>query len=64
MYAVSEVNLTLWRSAEDMANDQKSFMDDGEWELMSVPSHYWQLRLDGRDYAHIQFNVCAYCYQI
>ena len=64
MYAVSEENLTLWRSAEDIANDQKSFMDDGEWELMSVPSHYWQLRLDGRDYAHIQFNVCAYCYQI
>lgn len=64
MYAVSEVNLTLWRSAEDMDDDQKSFMDDGEWELMSVPSCYWQLRLDGRDYAHIQFNVCAYCYQI
>uniref|UniRef100_A0AAZ3SDT1 5-hydroxytryptamine (serotonin) receptor 3B n=1 Tax=Oncorhynchus tshawytscha TaxID=74940 RepID=A0AAZ3SDT1_ONCTS len=52
-----EVNLTLWRSAEDITNDQKSFMDDGEWELMSVPSHYWQLRLDGRDYAHIQFYV-------
>uniref|UniRef100_A0A8C7ITW6 5-hydroxytryptamine receptor 3B n=1 Tax=Oncorhynchus kisutch TaxID=8019 RepID=A0A8C7ITW6_ONCKI len=52
-----EVNLTLWRSAEDIANDQKSFMDDGEWELMSVLSHYWQLRLDGRDYAHNQFYV-------
>ncbi|XP_029557728.1 5-hydroxytryptamine receptor 3B-like [Salmo trutta] len=57
LHSVSEVNLTLWRSAEDIANDQKSFMDDGEWELMSVPSCYWQLRLDGRDYAHIQFNV-------
>uniref|UniRef100_A0A8K9X022 5-hydroxytryptamine receptor 3B n=1 Tax=Oncorhynchus mykiss TaxID=8022 RepID=A0A8K9X022_ONCMY len=57
LHSVSEENLTLWRSAEDIANDQKSFMDDGEWELMSVPSHYWQLRLDGRDYAHIQFNV-------
>ncbi|KAM9499618.1 LOW QUALITY PROTEIN: 5-hydroxytryptamine receptor 3B-like [Salvelinus alpinus] len=57
LHSVSEVNLTLWRSAEDIANDQKSFMDDGEWELMSVPSRYWQLRLDGIDYAHIQFNV-------
>lgn len=60
MYAVNEVNLTLWRSAEEIANDQKSFMDDGEWELLSVPSRYWHLRLDDRDYAHIQFNVCAY----
>ncbi|XP_041751192.2 5-hydroxytryptamine receptor 3A-like [Coregonus clupeaformis] len=57
LHSVSEVNLTLWRSAEEIANDQKSFMDDGEWELMSVPSRYWQLRLDDRDYAHIQFNV-------
>ncbi|CAB1352379.1 unnamed protein product [Coregonus sp. 'balchen'] len=57
LHSVSEVNLTLWRSAEEIANDQKSFMDDGEWELLSVPSRYWQLRLDNRDYAHIQFNV-------
>ncbi|XP_070305831.1 5-hydroxytryptamine receptor 3B-like [Salvelinus sp. IW2-2015] len=57
LHSVNEVNLTLWRSAEEIANDQKSFMDDGEWELLSVPSRYWHLRLDDRDYAHIQFNV-------
>ncbi|CDQ92168.1 unnamed protein product, partial [Oncorhynchus mykiss] len=56
LHSVTEVNLTLWRSAEEIANDQKSFMDDGEWELLSVPSRYWHLRLDDRDYAHIQFN--------
>uniref|UniRef100_A0A673JXA1 5-hydroxytryptamine receptor 3B-like n=1 Tax=Sinocyclocheilus rhinocerous TaxID=307959 RepID=A0A673JXA1_9TELE len=33
------------------------FMNDGEWELLSVPSHYWTLNLEDRDYAQIQFNV-------
>uniref|UniRef100_A0AAY5KLV4 5-hydroxytryptamine (serotonin) receptor 3B n=1 Tax=Esox lucius TaxID=8010 RepID=A0AAY5KLV4_ESOLU len=57
LHSVTEVNLTLWRSADEIANNQKSFMDDGEWELLSVPSRYWQVHQDEKDYAHIQFNV-------
>uniref|UniRef100_A0AAZ3PVH3 5-hydroxytryptamine receptor 3B n=1 Tax=Oncorhynchus tshawytscha TaxID=74940 RepID=A0AAZ3PVH3_ONCTS len=47
LHSVNEVNLTLWRSAEEIANDQKSFMDDGEWELLSVllRSHSFPLSL-------------------
>lgn len=56
--AVKEVDLALWRSAEAIANDKRQFMNDGEWELLSIPSHYWQIQQDDTDYAHIQFNVC------
>ncbi|KAG9265630.1 5-hydroxytryptamine receptor 3B [Astyanax mexicanus] len=57
LHSVSEVDLALWRSAEEIATDTREFMNDGEWELLSVPSHYWKMHLGDRDYAHIQFNV-------
>ncbi|KAG9351498.1 hypothetical protein JZ751_022748, partial [Albula glossodonta] len=55
--ALNEVDLALWRSAEEIANDKREFMNDGEWELLSIPSQYEQLHLGNRDYAQIQFNV-------
>uniref|UniRef100_A0A8C1JSG2 5-hydroxytryptamine (serotonin) receptor 3B n=1 Tax=Cyprinus carpio TaxID=7962 RepID=A0A8C1JSG2_CYPCA len=57
LHSVNEVDLALWRPAEEIANDTREFMNDGEWELLSVPSHYWILNLEDRDYAQIQFNV-------
>lgn len=56
---MKEIDLALWRSAEAIANDKREFMNDGEWELLSIPSRYWQIHQDNTDYAHIQFNVCA-----
>ncbi|XP_073791440.1 5-hydroxytryptamine receptor 3B isoform X2 [Danio rerio] len=57
LHSVSEVDLALWRPAEEIANDTREFMNDGEWELLGVPSRYWTLNLEDRDYAQIQFNV-------
>uniref|UniRef100_A0A8C2J037 5-hydroxytryptamine (serotonin) receptor 3B n=1 Tax=Cyprinus carpio TaxID=7962 RepID=A0A8C2J037_CYPCA len=57
LHSVNEVDLALWRPAEEIANDTKDFMNDGEWELLSVPSHYCTLEQEDRDYAQIQFNV-------
>ncbi|CAL8364575.1 unnamed protein product [Lota lota] len=57
LHSVQELDLALWRSAEAIASEQREFMNDGEWELLSIPSHYWQLQQAGEDYAHIQFNV-------
>ncbi|XP_076836246.1 5-hydroxytryptamine receptor 3B [Brachyhypopomus gauderio] len=57
LHSVNEVDLALWRSPAEIANDTGEFMNDGEWELLEVPSHYWKLNLADRDYAHIQFNV-------
>ncbi|XP_062288501.1 5-hydroxytryptamine receptor 3B [Scomber scombrus] len=57
LHSVKEIDLALWRSAEAIANDKRQFMNDGEWELLSIPSHYWHMHQDDTGYAHIQFNV-------
>ncbi|XP_066564570.1 5-hydroxytryptamine receptor 3B [Amia ocellicauda] len=57
LHTVNEVDMALWRSAEERENDIKAYMNDGEWELISVPSSYKQLHMESRDYAQIQFNV-------
>lgn len=57
MFTVGEVDLALLRNPEEIATDTQEFMNNGEWELLSVPSHYWKLNLANKDYAHIQFNV-------
>ncbi|XP_068187751.1 5-hydroxytryptamine receptor 3B-like [Antennarius striatus] len=57
LHSVKEIDLALWRSADAIANDTKEFMNDGEWELLSIPSRYALTHQDGTDYAHIQFNV-------
>ncbi|XP_026989972.2 5-hydroxytryptamine receptor 3B [Tachysurus fulvidraco] len=57
LHSVGEVDLALLRNPEEIATDTGEFMNNGEWELLSVPSHYWKLNLANKDYAHIQFNV-------
>ena len=57
---MKEIDLALWRSAEAIANDKREFMNDGEWELLSIPSHHWHMHQDDTNYAHIQFNVCDF----
>ncbi|XP_037543196.1 5-hydroxytryptamine receptor 3B [Nematolebias whitei] len=57
LHSVKEIDLALWRSAEAIAIDKREFMNDGEWELLSIPSQYWQIHQDGADYAQIQFNL-------
>ncbi|XP_075403938.1 5-hydroxytryptamine receptor 3B [Tenrec ecaudatus] len=57
LHTVEDVNLAFLRSSEDMKHDKKAFLDDGEWELRSVPSEYHVLRSSSGDFAQIQFNV-------
>ncbi|KAM9788458.1 5-hydroxytryptamine receptor 3B, partial [Neosynchiropus ocellatus] len=57
LHSVKEIDLGLWRSAEAITNDKKEFMNDGEWELLAIPSSYWHVHQDDMGYAHIQFNV-------
>ncbi|KAF7645985.1 hypothetical protein LDENG_00195390 [Lucifuga dentata] len=57
LHSVQEIDLALWRSADSISNDKREFMNDGEWELLSIPSRYWQIRQGDTEYAHIQFNV-------
>uniref|UniRef100_A0A8C6UHJ1 5-hydroxytryptamine (serotonin) receptor 3B n=1 Tax=Neogobius melanostomus TaxID=47308 RepID=A0A8C6UHJ1_9GOBI len=53
----AEIDLALMRDAEAIAQDKRQFMNDGEWELLSIPSHYWKIHYGDKEYAHIQFHV-------
>ncbi|XP_076017302.1 uncharacterized protein LOC143009173 [Genypterus blacodes] len=57
LHSVKEIDLALWRNAEAISNDKREFINDGEWELLSIPSHYWQIRQGDTDYAQVQFHV-------
>uniref|UniRef100_A0A8C4T0N6 5-hydroxytryptamine receptor 3A n=1 Tax=Erpetoichthys calabaricus TaxID=27687 RepID=A0A8C4T0N6_ERPCA len=57
LHTVNEVDLAMWRSFEEVKNDKRAFMNDGEWELVAIPARYEQLHMETTDYAQIQFNV-------
>ncbi|XP_067423040.1 5-hydroxytryptamine receptor 3B [Emydura macquarii macquarii] len=57
LHTVEDVDLAFWRSREDIQNDKTMFPDDGEWELLSVPSHHRVVHVESGRFAQIQFNV-------
>ncbi|KAM9114034.1 5-hydroxytryptamine receptor 3B [Pangshura tecta] len=57
LHTVEDVDLTFWRSREDIKNNKMLFLDDGEWELLSVSSHPRVLHMETGRFAQIQFNV-------
>uniref|UniRef100_H0WPM6 5-hydroxytryptamine receptor 3B n=1 Tax=Otolemur garnettii TaxID=30611 RepID=H0WPM6_OTOGA len=57
MHTVEDVNLAFLRSREDIQHDKKVFLNDSEWELLSVSSTYSVLHSSAGDFAQIQFNV-------
>lgn len=54
---VQDVNLTFWRSYEGIKNDQPLFLNNGEWELVSVLSERNILETQMGGYAQIKFHV-------
>ena len=57
LFSVEDVNLAFLRSREDIKQDKKEFLNDSEWELLSVSSTYNILQSSAGDFAQIQFNV-------
>ncbi|XP_051895675.1 5-hydroxytryptamine receptor 3B [Pristis pectinata] len=57
LHTVNDINLKFWRSFDEIENDTRAFLGDGEWELLSVPSKYERIHDKGKDYAQIKFNV-------
>uniref|UniRef100_A0A8C0JQS9 5-hydroxytryptamine receptor 3B n=1 Tax=Canis lupus dingo TaxID=286419 RepID=A0A8C0JQS9_CANLU len=57
LHTVEDVNLAFLRSREDIKQDKKEFLNDSEWELLSVSSTYNILQSSAGDFAQIQFNV-------
>ncbi|XP_004416438.1 PREDICTED: 5-hydroxytryptamine receptor 3B [Odobenus rosmarus divergens] len=57
LHTVQDVDLAFLRSREDIKHDKKEFLNDSEWELLSVSSTYSILQSSAGDFAQIQFNV-------
>lgn len=57
LFSVEDVDLAFLRSREDIMHNQKAFLNDSEWELLSVSSTYNILQSSAGDFAQIQFNV-------
>ncbi|CAN2388269.1 serotonin-gated cation-selective channel activity [Pristimantis euphronides] len=57
LHTVNDLNLSIWRSYEEISNDKSIFINDGEWELLSVPSSYEILHTHGGSFAQVQFNL-------
>ncbi|XP_074070482.1 5-hydroxytryptamine receptor 3B-like [Macrotis lagotis] len=57
LHTVADLDLAFLRSTEDIKKDKKMFVNDGEWELLSVPSTYHVMHSEAGDFAQIQFHV-------
>lgn len=57
LFLVEDVDLAFLRSREDIKHDKKAFLNDSEWELLSVSSTYSILQSSAGDFAQIQFHV-------
>ncbi|XP_066465449.1 5-hydroxytryptamine receptor 3B [Eleutherodactylus coqui] len=57
LHTVNDLNLSIWRSYEEISNDKSIFLNDSEWELLSVPSSYEILHTHGGNFAQVQFNL-------
>ncbi|XP_066495268.1 5-hydroxytryptamine receptor 3B [Tiliqua scincoides] len=57
LHPVQDVDLALWRSYEEINNDRQLFLDDGEWELVSVLSERSILQTQTGSFAQVQFNI-------
>uniref|UniRef100_A0A8C7ARX0 5-hydroxytryptamine receptor 3B n=2 Tax=Neovison vison TaxID=452646 RepID=A0A8C7ARX0_NEOVI len=57
LHTVHDVNLAFLRSRGDMKHDKKEFLNDSEWELLSVSSSHNILQSCAGESAQIQFHV-------
>uniref|UniRef100_A0A5F9CJG3 5-hydroxytryptamine receptor 3B n=1 Tax=Oryctolagus cuniculus TaxID=9986 RepID=A0A5F9CJG3_RABIT len=57
LHTVQDVDLAFLRSREDIKHNKNAFLNDSEWELLSVSSMYGILQSGTGDFAQIQFNV-------
>ncbi|XP_068935902.1 5-hydroxytryptamine receptor 3B [Petaurus breviceps papuanus] len=57
LHTVADLDLAFLRSTEDIKKDKKMFVNDGEWELLSMPSTYQVMHSEAGDFAQIQFHV-------
>lgn len=55
---VRDINISLWRTPEEVKFDKRVFMNQGEWELLYVLSQFHEFSVEGSErYAEMKFYV-------
>nr|XP_056716818.1 LOW QUALITY PROTEIN: 5-hydroxytryptamine receptor 3A-like [Euleptes europaea] len=60
LHNIRDINISLWRSPEAVKTDKSVFMNQGEWELLHVLSHFREFRVEdtsSESYAEMKFFV-------
>uniref|UniRef100_A0A8D0L717 5-hydroxytryptamine receptor 3B n=1 Tax=Sphenodon punctatus TaxID=8508 RepID=A0A8D0L717_SPHPU len=57
LHKVEDMTLAFSRSYKEINEDHRLFLDNGEWELLSVPSEHRVLHTQTGDFTQIQFHV-------
>ncbi|NXT21205.1 5HT3A protein, partial [Syrrhaptes paradoxus] len=58
LHHIRDINLSLWRQPELVQFDRSVFMNQGEWELLHVLSHFQEFSVKSSDsYAEMKFYV-------
>ncbi|XP_025020083.1 5-hydroxytryptamine receptor 3A [Python bivittatus] len=58
LHNIRDINLSLWRTPEEVKNDRSVFMNQGEWELLHVLSQFREFSVGDSDhYAEMKFFV-------
>uniref|UniRef100_A0A8B9U2Z6 5-hydroxytryptamine receptor 3A n=1 Tax=Anas zonorhyncha TaxID=75864 RepID=A0A8B9U2Z6_9AVES len=58
LHNIRDINLSLWRTPELVKFDRSIFMNQGEWELLYVLSHFQEFSVKSSDsYAEMKFYV-------
>lgn len=55
---VQDINISLWRSPEEVSSDKSIFMNQGEWELLGVLPQFQEFSMEtSNSYAEMKFYV-------
>ncbi|KAM7337648.1 5-hydroxytryptamine receptor 3A [Alexandromys fortis] len=58
LHTIQDINISLWRSPEEVRSDKSIFMNQGEWELLGVLPQFQEFSMEtSSSYAEMKFYV-------
>ncbi|XP_052615756.1 5-hydroxytryptamine receptor 3A isoform X2 [Peromyscus californicus insignis] len=58
LHTIQDINISLWRSPEEVRSDKSVFMNQGEWELLGVLTQFQEFSMEtSSSYAEMKFYV-------
>lgn len=59
--SVQDINISLWRTPEEVRSDKSVFINQGEWELLGVFTKFQEFSIEtSSSYAEMKFYVSGH----